>query len=315
MQNLTNLMNFLRVVFCFRRCFVGLRNLESAIAQLQKTSTDTGAPVHTFDVKFAPYLLRPTGLPEEGIELAGFVAMRFGPAGNDRMRHLSEVGRASNINFTSNRLMVPSMRAHRLVEFAQAHALCDAVVLMEAIFSAYFEHGAVINQISVLADIAAQCGLDREQVACFLASSELEDVVFARYREALELGINGVPYFVIDVVDQPDTAAGWDELSSDDDGSSISRPLQRPTLRQRRRALAPARAATSPTTTVAAAAACRRSARADPRHAQWRAAGGGVCARVGAPRCSCRAQSRIKARRQQSTAARSQPTHAQNGGV
>jgi predicted DsbA family dithiol-disulfide isomerase len=248
MLNLTNSDDFLRVGFRFRRCFIGLRNLESAIAQLQKSTADTGAPTHTFDVKFAPFLLRPTGLPEEGIELAGFVAMRFGPAGNDRMRHLSEVGRGSNINFTSNRLMLPSMRAHRLVEFAQSHALCDAVVLMEAIFSAYFERGAVINQISVLADIAAQCGLDREQVTRFLASSELEDVVFARYREALELGINGVPYFVIDVVDQPDTAAGWDELSSSDDKISIatSDSAASPSL-------APARATTSPTTTVAAA--------------------------------------------------------------
>lgn len=177
-------------------------------------------------MKFAPFLLRPSGLPEEGIDLAQFIAMRFGPAGNERMRHLHEMGRTCGIEFTSNRRMVPSIRAHRLVEFVQANALCDAVKLMEAIFSAYFEHGAVINQVEVLADIAAGCGLDRAQIVAFLESSELDDVVFARYREALDLGINGVPYFVISVV--PDltvkTLATDDELTSDDDGSSISRP-------------------------------------------------------------------------------------------
>jgi predicted DsbA family dithiol-disulfide isomerase len=207
--------------FVSLRCFIGLRNLQSAIAQLQKSETTSGTTSHTFDVKFAPFLLRPSGLPEEGIDLAQFISMRFGPAGNDRMRHLHEVGRSCNIEFTTNRLMVPSMRAHRLVEFAQAHALCDAVKLMEAIFSAYFEHGAVINQVPVLADIAESVGLDRAAIVAFLESSDLDDVVFARYREALELGINGVPYFVIAVEQQPVKTAAADDASDDD--SSISR--------------------------------------------------------------------------------------------
>jgi predicted DsbA family dithiol-disulfide isomerase len=42
-------------------------------------------------------------------------------------------------------------------------------------------------------------GWTAPQIVAFLESSELDDVVFARYREALELGINGVPYFVISV--------------------------------------------------------------------------------------------------------------------
>ena len=69
--------------------------------------------------------------------------------------------------------------------------------MVEALFSAYFTDGHDIGEHSVLAAIAATCGLDPREVMAFLASDQEADTVHAENLRAHRLGINGVPCFVI----------------------------------------------------------------------------------------------------------------------
>ena len=69
---------------------------------------------------------------------------------------------------------------------------------MEAVFNAYFIQGRDIGDHDVLADCAAQAGLDRAAVADFLAGDVAAQGDAAADQAAREAGVNGVPSFFLD---------------------------------------------------------------------------------------------------------------------
>ena len=93
--------------------------------------------------------------------------------------------------------------AHRLIWFAGQHEPgCDGGgvqdAAMEAVFKAYFIEGRDIGDAAVLADCAAQAGLDRDAVLAFLAGDVADKEMRAADQAAREAGVNGVPSFFLD---------------------------------------------------------------------------------------------------------------------
>jgi predicted DsbA family dithiol-disulfide isomerase len=86
--------------------------------------------------------------------------------------------------------------AHRLLHLARAHDLQHA--LARRLFRAYFTEGLDLGDHAVLTDLAAEVGLDREETSTVLASGAHADDVDADIAWARRLGINGVPFFVLD---------------------------------------------------------------------------------------------------------------------
>ena len=79
-------------------------------------------------------------------------------------------------------------QAHRLIGFAQESGLGNEVV--NALFAAHFEQGKNIGDPQVLADIAAQCGVQGWPVKAS-DLSQLEE-------EVREMGISGVPTLIFE---------------------------------------------------------------------------------------------------------------------
>jgi predicted DsbA family dithiol-disulfide isomerase len=50
----------------------------------------------------------------------------------------------------------------------------------------------------VLAAIAAEAGLDRDEVSAFLSGDRLEREVVAAHQQAARAGIHGVPVFIVE---------------------------------------------------------------------------------------------------------------------
>jgi predicted DsbA family dithiol-disulfide isomerase len=89
-----------------------------------------------------------------------------------------------------------TIRAHELLHFAKSKGL--QTELKERLLKAYFVDALHIGHVDVLADLAAEVGLDRaEAVAALEAHTYLPDVK-ADVAQAQEYGIQGVPFFVID---------------------------------------------------------------------------------------------------------------------
>ncbi|HWV27153.1 MAG TPA: DsbA family protein, partial [Aeromicrobium sp.] len=66
------------------------------------------------------------------------------------------------------------------------------------LLKAYFEQGRHVGRVEELADLAADVGLDRDEVVRELNAGTYADAVDADIDQAVEYGIGGVPFFVID---------------------------------------------------------------------------------------------------------------------
>ena len=89
-----------------------------------------------------------------------------------------------------------TLLAHRVLWLARQRDVQEAV--KERLLRAYFTEGGNVGDPDTLADLAAECGLDREEVLGFLASDAGEAEVAGDLTEALELGITAVPTYVFD---------------------------------------------------------------------------------------------------------------------
>jgi predicted DsbA family dithiol-disulfide isomerase len=86
--------------------------------------------------------------------------------------------------------------AHRLLHYAHEVGLQDQ--LKEAFFQAYFRDGLAIGTHEVLAEVATEVGLDPVVVKEILTTDRFAAEVRADEAEALEIGVSGVPFFVVD---------------------------------------------------------------------------------------------------------------------
>jgi predicted DsbA family dithiol-disulfide isomerase len=68
----------------------------------------------------------------------------------------------------------------------------------DRLMEAYWEHGENIGDHEVLRAHADEVGLDRDEVDRVLAGDDYLDRVQASTQQALSIGINGIPAFLLD---------------------------------------------------------------------------------------------------------------------
>jgi len=172
-------------------CYVGKRRLEQAFALID------GAPRPR--VTWRPFELNPQ-MPKEGIERREYRMRKFGSWERSLAldAQLTDVGRSVGIDFRYDLMKrTPNtFDAHRLIWLAGRMGVQDAMV--ETLFRGYFSEGRDIGDASVLADLAAVAGMDRQQAAAFLKGTDGAAEVSAEVEVALRAGLSGVPTFVLD---------------------------------------------------------------------------------------------------------------------
>lgn len=89
---------------------------------------------------------------------------------------------------------VNTRTAHQLSHFAATRGKQHEMV--RRLFEAYFTEGLNVADHQVLADLAAEVGLDRAAALAALADGEFADEVEADIQQARQYGITGVPFFV-----------------------------------------------------------------------------------------------------------------------
>jgi predicted DsbA family dithiol-disulfide isomerase len=171
-------------------CYVGKRRLEKAL-ELLGGSQDVV-------VLWRPFQLNP-GMPPEGIDRRDYRTAKFGSweRSLELEARVAAVGAEVGISFAFDRIArTPNtFDAHRLIWYSRQKDRLDAVV--EALFQAYFIDGRDIGERQVLANIAAEAGLDQARIEGFLASDHGLDDVRHEEERGRRLGIDGVPHFLI----------------------------------------------------------------------------------------------------------------------
>lgn len=174
---------------CCPWCFLGKRRLGAAIATL---------PEIDVLVAWRPYQLDPD-IPREGIDRREYFRRKFGDADEvERMHeHLKKLGAMVGIPYAFERIKksVNSFDAHRLVRWAQETGRQDRV--LERLFAAFWIEGRDISNSTELATIAAEAGLDGDEIARRLADDCDVAAVTADIRHATEIGVKGVPTFIL----------------------------------------------------------------------------------------------------------------------
>jgi predicted DsbA family dithiol-disulfide isomerase len=169
-------------------CFIGKRRLEKAIEA-------AGLPVA---VRWRPYQLDPT-IPPEGKSRRDYFEAKFGSSERIRQIHerVAETGRGDGIDFAFEAIAVApnTLDAHRLVRWAGDADVQDLV--MEALFRGYFLEGRNVGDHDVLAGIAEVAGMDGGTVRARLASDEDRNAVRAEIDAAQQMGVTGVPTFIL----------------------------------------------------------------------------------------------------------------------
>ncbi|QNE47026.1 DsbA family oxidoreductase [Glaciihabitans sp. INWT7] len=89
-----------------------------------------------------------------------------------------------------------TVKAHELIHYAKS--VGRQLAMKERLLKAYFVDGRHVGRIEDLADLAAEIGLDRAEVVRVLTDETFLPDVKADVAQAIEYGIQGVPFFVID---------------------------------------------------------------------------------------------------------------------
>lgn len=169
-------------------CFVGKRRLEQALA----TAKIADAEVHWHAFQLNP------DLPPEGVDRRQYLEAKFGPGAMQRIHaRLDEAGKGAGIDFQFDRIerSPNTLDAHRLLWLAGTQGLQGA--LKEALLRAYFLEGRDVGDRTVLADIAAQAGIEAD-VPAWLASDAGIREVREDLMQAVRLQISGVPFFIFE---------------------------------------------------------------------------------------------------------------------
>ena len=89
-----------------------------------------------------------------------------------------------------------SFDAHRLSHLAKRSGLQDK--MEERIFAAYFTEGKNTADHNTLIALGEEVGLDKNEVAVMLRGDEYAQNVEEDIYEAQQIGVRGVPFFVLD---------------------------------------------------------------------------------------------------------------------
>jgi predicted DsbA family dithiol-disulfide isomerase len=174
-------------------CFIGKRRLEQALEHLAAS----GRPGPLPQVRWRAFQLNP-GLPPAGMERSEYVSRKFGSGAAGIYARVAAVGSEAGIAFAFDRIarQPNTVDAHRLIRLAGETSQQDAMA--ETLFQAYFVEGADLSRTPVLLDLAQRAGLERSRAQACLSDEATRAAVLEEDREARELGIEGVPFFVFD---------------------------------------------------------------------------------------------------------------------
>ncbi len=194
-------------------CFIGKKRIEKAMAQ------KPGIPAA---LRFHPYFLN-DWIPREGISREEYLIRKFGSV--ERYAQIAERVKAAaaeeGLVYAPEKIsrQPNTTDCHRLILWADKSG--NAARMKQRLMDLYFTEGGDLTNLDVLAQAAADIGLDRAEITRLLASEQDVDVVNQHAQAAKEAGIDGVPCFVfggafaVSGAQSPDYLAGAIERAAE----------------------------------------------------------------------------------------------------
>lgn len=174
-------------------CYIGKRRLESALARFPHAA-DVRVTWRAFELDPSAPKVSLTGESQ-----AERLAKKYGRSlreAEGMIENVANVARGEGLEFDhAHARHSNTFDAHRLVYLAAQHGLGGA--MKERLMRAHHCEGEAIGDASTLVRLGTEVGLDSDSVSALLASDDFAKAVRDDEQLAHELGITGVPCFVI----------------------------------------------------------------------------------------------------------------------
>lgn len=172
-------------------CYIGKRKFEMALEKFphkdkvkvtwQSFELDPNLETKT-DVNAIDYISEIKGISHEQAE--------------GMHKHVTQVAKEIGLDFDFEKSIVAnSFNAHRLIQLAKTHGLANQAE--EELFKAHFIEGKNIDDNETLTQIGVAIGLNENEVKEMLASDSFSSEVKQDEMQAQSIGINGVPFFIL----------------------------------------------------------------------------------------------------------------------
>lgn len=172
-------------------CYIGKRHLEIAVEDL-----NLGENVN---VVYKSFQLDPHLEPIEGKSLYQHLSDSKGmPVEQAKQLSESITERASAVGIEFNfddAVVANTEKAHHLLHLAAQHG--KQAEMKNHLLKAYFTDGKDLNKTEVLHELASELGYTSEEVTAALVSTDIETEIKRDQLEANQIGVRGVPFFVI----------------------------------------------------------------------------------------------------------------------
>ena len=173
-------------------CYIGKRKFENALAQFPQKDK--------INIIWKSFQLDPTTVTDPSLNTIEHLAHKKGwskEQAAETTAHVTDIAKKVGLDFHFEKAVVAnSFDAHRLSHLAKKHGKQNE--LEEKLFLAYFTEGKNTADHSTLLQIAKEIGLDEKEATDVLNSTTYSNEVEQDIAEAQQVGVRGVPFFVID---------------------------------------------------------------------------------------------------------------------
>ncbi len=173
-------------------CYIGKKKFENALADFSGKDQ--------VEIEWKSYQLDPTLKTDPNLNTLEYF-MKTKNISESQAREMfkgatqmaAEVGLDFNLEAS---VLANSFMAHRLIQLAKSKGVDNEAE--EALFKAHFIEGKNIDDPKVIEEIATSIGINSNEVKDMLASDAFGYEVKQDEMEARNIGVRGVPFFVID---------------------------------------------------------------------------------------------------------------------
>ncbi len=172
-------------------CYIGKRRLEEAIS--------SSGLSENIEIQFKAYELDPNSPATSDKSTYEILAEKYNTtldAAKKMTESVSQQAETVGLTYDFDQIKhANTFDAHRLAKWAESEG--KPAEVNERLLKAHFTEAQEIGRHEVLLDVIEEIGLDRQKAAEVLASNAFEVEVKQDVQEGMLLGVQGVPFFVI----------------------------------------------------------------------------------------------------------------------
>ncbi len=173
-------------------CYIGKRKLEKALSNFPNKGD--------IEIEWKSFQLNPDQKTNPSLNTIEYLATSKGwtmEQTREITSNVVEMAKTEGLEFDfDNAVVANTKNAHRLIHHAKSHG--KGGEMKERLLSAYFSEGKNIDDAATLTSLGKEIGLADAEIKRVLESNQYEEEVELDSYESRQMGVRGVPFFVLD---------------------------------------------------------------------------------------------------------------------